>query len=68
MFLTLIHSQIWWENKDYNKETLFKSGYTNYSTMIIQYMKICEMEAQYMLYTLVYTCKSLKIDVGVEFL
>ena len=35
---------------------------------MIQYMKIYEMEVQYMLYALVYTCKSLKIEVGVEFL
>ena len=39
-------------------KTLFKSGYANKSTIMIQSMMICDLEAQYMLYDLVYTCIS----------
>ena len=39
-------------------KTLFKSGYAKNSTKMIQSMMICDLEAQYMLYDLVYSCIS----------
>ena len=43
-------------NEKYNNEYLFKSGYTNLRTKMIQWMMIHEVEAQYMLCALVLAC------------
>ena len=39
-------------------KTLFNSGYANKSTIMIQSTMICDLEAQYMLYDLIYACIS----------
>ena len=56
--LSHLYSHNLMRNDKYNNESLFKSGYTNYSSMMIQQMMIYEMEAQYMLCALVYACLS----------
>ena len=49
-------------------KTLFKSGYANNSSKMIQSMMICVLEAQYMLYDLIFVFISSQNEVGVEFL
>ena len=46
------------KNKNHNNETLFKSGYANNISTMIQSMMICILEAQYMLYDLIFACIS----------
>ena len=49
-------------------KTLFKSGYANNSTIMIQQIMIYEMEAQYMSCALVYACLDSKKWIDFEFI
>ena len=67
VFPTLTHSQF---DKKWKlqQKTLFKSGYATNSSIMIQSMIICVLEAQYMLYDLIFVCINSLNEVWVEFL